>query len=193
MKLDDKLTQVRVRTRACVARGELRCAACAPARPPPNAPIPSSPQGAVLRLAVAYGGPQIKPVPLGPLTALIAPDVTDVVVSRTAGRAGASAPRVRLQDPSVSQDHARLVWRGGQWCVVDTDSTNGTFVNYKRVVAEDGKRDKRRGVRGGRRLPSSLLLPHTHTHTTPQAPSPSKKATTCALATSSWRCRWRPS
>ncbi|MDZ7842726.1 MAG: FHA domain-containing protein [Gammaproteobacteria bacterium] len=40
-----------------------------------------------------------------------------------------------LDEPDVSLAHARIVRSGGQWRLVDLDSTNGTYLNGKR--AED--------------------------------------------------------
>ena len=41
---------------------------------------------------------------------------------------------IALQEPRVSTRHARLLWREGRWWVEDLDSSNGTFVNDKRVA-----------------------------------------------------------
>lgn len=38
-----------------------------------------------------------------------------------------------LEDPSVSGEHAEIVWERGRWWVRDTGSTNGTQVNGVRV------------------------------------------------------------
>lgn len=40
---------------------------------------------------------------------------------------------VVLDEPDVSHKHARIVRSGGEWRVVDLQSTNGTFVNGRRV------------------------------------------------------------
>lgn len=49
----------------------------------------------------------------------------------TFGRAGGVT--VRLDDPYVSDRHARVHRDGGTWVVTDLDSTNGTFVNQVKV------------------------------------------------------------
>jgi len=46
-----------------------------------------------------------------------------------------------IAEPSVSGNHARVVFTNGTWKVVDNDSSNGTFVNDKQVteaVVADG-------------------------------------------------------
>jgi len=49
----------------------------------------------------------------------------------TLGRAPDST--VVLQDPLASTRHAYVVLHEGKWCVRDLGSTNGTFVNHKRI------------------------------------------------------------
>jgi pSer/pThr/pTyr-binding forkhead associated (FHA) protein len=51
----------------------------------------------------------------------------------TVGRAGGC--QVTLEDNYVSQLHARVFRRDGQFFVEDLGSTNGTFVNQKKVTA----------------------------------------------------------
>ncbi len=38
-----------------------------------------------------------------------------------------------LQDQTISRQHARLTFMGGQWIIEDVNSANGVFVNKKRV------------------------------------------------------------
>jgi pSer/pThr/pTyr-binding forkhead associated (FHA) protein len=41
---------------------------------------------------------------------------------------------VRLEDPYVSDDHARIYEADGSWMVADCKSTNGTFLNRVKVT-----------------------------------------------------------
>jgi pSer/pThr/pTyr-binding forkhead associated (FHA) protein len=42
---------------------------------------------------------------------------------------------VRLDDPYVSDDHARIYQSDGSWMVADLKSTNGTFLNRVKVTS----------------------------------------------------------
>lgn len=42
---------------------------------------------------------------------------------------------VRLEDPYVSDDHARIYKSDGSWMVADLKSTNGTFLNRVKVTS----------------------------------------------------------
>lgn len=55
---------------------------------------------------------------------------------------------VQLSDDSVSDTHAKLLYRAGEWYLVDAGSTNGTFVGGSRISSErrlDGSPDIRFG------------------------------------------------
>lgn len=55
---------------------------------------------------------------------------------------------VPLSDDSVSDTHAKLLYRGGEWYLQDAGSTNGTFVGGSRISSErrlDGSPDIRFG------------------------------------------------
>lgn len=49
------------------------------------------------------------------------------------GRADACA--IRLEDEYVSQHHARIYAKDGAWWVEDLGSTNGTYMNERRVAS----------------------------------------------------------
>ena len=57
----------------------------------------------------------------------------DLAEELTVGRAGGC--QVALEDNYVSQLHARVFRREGQFYVEDLGSTNGTYVNRKKVTA----------------------------------------------------------
>ena len=46
---------------------------------------------------------------------------------------------LQLDEPTASRHHAALERRWGQWRVVDLGSTNGTYVNSRRVSAASPK------------------------------------------------------
>jgi pSer/pThr/pTyr-binding forkhead associated (FHA) protein len=49
----------------------------------------------------------------------------------------AEACHVKLDDTYVSQFHARVFGKDGAWCVEDLGSTNGTFLNDRKVTAPE--------------------------------------------------------
>ena len=71
-------------------------------------------------------------------------DLTDEV---TVGRA--SGCQVALTDPTVSQLHARIYRRDGKLFIEDLGSSNGTFVNRKKVSAAVALRRGDRIALGG--------------------------------------------
>ena len=42
---------------------------------------------------------------------------------------------ISLQDPEASRRHTRVTWQAGQFVIEDLGSTNGTFVNGKKISA----------------------------------------------------------
>jgi pSer/pThr/pTyr-binding forkhead associated (FHA) protein len=57
----------------------------------------------------------------------------EIADEATVGRAAGC--QLALDDSYVSQLHARVFRRDGQWFVEDLGSTNGTFVNRKKVTS----------------------------------------------------------
>ena len=55
---------------------------------------------------------------------------TDYTIGRIAGN------DIIYPNPGVSRDHARIHWNGASWSIIDLDSTNGTFVNGKKITNE---------------------------------------------------------
>lgn len=51
----------------------------------------------------------------------------------TFGRADGST--VMLDDPYISDHHARVFLQDGEWCIADLGSTNGTFLNQVKVTS----------------------------------------------------------
>lgn len=49
----------------------------------------------------------------------------------------ASDAGFRIEHPSISRSHARLVWEHGQWRLHDCDSKNGCFIDGARVGSAD--------------------------------------------------------
>ncbi|MFH0943626.1 MAG: FHA domain-containing protein [Planctomycetota bacterium] len=55
----------------------------------------------------------------------------NVVLGRNPGRG------ITVEDPTVSREHARIFVRGGTFQVADLNSSNGTFVNGKRITRSE--------------------------------------------------------
>ena len=51
----------------------------------------------------------------------------------TIGRERSAADLV-VSDPNVSRRHAELTYTGSDWTLEDLNSTNGTFVNNRRIM-----------------------------------------------------------
>ena len=107
---------------------DLRSSTAGPRRPPrterakaaPSSPAPSSRRASPSQLVVHVPDGRPRVVDLG----------NDAVLF---GRSPSST--VRLEDPYVSDDHARIYRADGSWMVADLKSTNGTFLNRVKVTA----------------------------------------------------------
>ncbi|WP_353112394.1 FHA domain-containing protein [Microbacterium sp.] len=99
-------------------------AAAAPAAPAPARPAASSGSGSA-------GGstPTRIVITSGPKTGLEIPLGTEPI---TIGRSSESGLVIR--DDYTSSHHARLMPRAGTWTIQDLDSTNGTYLNGKRLT-----------------------------------------------------------
>lgn len=97
-------------------------AAPAPVIPPVPAPVPTPPRPA------SAGGQLIVIEPAATAGKIHVVD-GEVTIGRGAGCA------VVIDDTHVSQLHARLFARGEDWWIEDLGSTNGTFVNRRKVTA----------------------------------------------------------
>lgn len=93
--------------------------------------------GAATSIAANMANARANQVPAQPLAQLI-----DVVTRETLevnaahciiGRERAAAD-VILRDPNVSRRHAELTFTGSDWSIEDLNSTNGTFVNNRRIT-----------------------------------------------------------
>jgi pSer/pThr/pTyr-binding forkhead associated (FHA) protein len=102
--------------------GRRRDAAAAKASRAPAPPPPRAQRGGKAPSQVVVHDPE-QPKP----RSMKLSDAVDV------GRSDACA--IRLDDTYVSQMHARLYGENGTWYVKDLGSTNGTFVNDRKVDA----------------------------------------------------------
>lgn len=104
--------------------------------PPPAAAVPAAaPQAPASRGGVGQGGRSARG---GGRLRVIEPAETkgqiyELADELTVGRAGGC--QITLDDTFVSQLHARVFRRDGQLFVEDLGSTNGTFLNRKKVTA----------------------------------------------------------
>jgi hypothetical protein len=66
------------------------------------------------------------------------PNIELLSASLSLGRDGAVAETV-FHDRSVSRLHARIVFQDGEYCIVDSGSTSGTWVNYAPIPPDTGQ------------------------------------------------------
>ena len=71
-----------------------------------------------------------------------------------------------IADPRVSRDHALIIFRKRQFCVVDQGSKHGTFVNGERVQRKTLERNDRVEF-GVRDVAYVIFHPHHGTRTRP--------------------------
>ena len=67
----------------------------------------------------------------------IGPELSDVTIGRSPGNV------VRINQPSVSREHAEIIYDNGQCTIRDLDSSNGTYINgtpIQNQVLRDGDR-----------------------------------------------------
>lgn len=101
---------------------------------------PAAPRPARARRSAGNGGPAEPPPRRAVPSQLVVhvPDGRPKVIELTGsavlfGRSPSST--VRLEDPYVSDDHARIYRADGNWMVADLKSTNGTFLNRVKVTS----------------------------------------------------------
>ena len=97
-------------------------------------PAPAGPQGDAKTAAAPRGSKGRAPTSL----VVHAPDARKPQTFRLSGAleiGRADSCQVRLEDTYASQHHARLSARDGSWFLEDLGSTNGTYLNDRRVQA----------------------------------------------------------
>jgi adenylate cyclase len=108
-----------------------RCPSCGATRadapkPPPTAEKPAAPApGSGPRLTLRGGGGEVVEYPLGQ--------------SNVLGRSTTAS--VRLADREVSRKHSQIDREGGEYVLRDLGSSNGTFLNGKRIYGPAKLRD----------------------------------------------------
>lgn len=98
-----------------------------PPTPPPTCPQDSEagPRPTVLQLELVEG----------PLAGTVLTAAVEKGERYQVGRTR-SSKTFQIKDPSISEKHAEIVWRGGQWALCDLGSSNGTFLNGEALPEE---------------------------------------------------------
>ncbi|MBN1580047.1 MAG: zinc ribbon domain-containing protein [Anaerolineae bacterium] len=114
---------------AIVQPGQAFCASCGAAQQAPGAAVQVEPE-------VIATGPYLEVVESGAHIPLILQP--ELLVGRLDEASGIE-PEVDMTphgglDGGVSRRHAKLLYEGGAWFVIDLDSTNGTFINGDEVT-----------------------------------------------------------
>ena len=93
--------------------------------------------GAAVSIAANMANARANQAPAQPLAQLIDVVTREALEVNAAhciiGRERAAAD-VILRDPNVSRRHAELTFTGSDWSIEDLNSTNGTFVNNRRIT-----------------------------------------------------------
>ena len=93
--------------------------------------------GAAASIAANMANARANQAPAQPLAQLIDVVTREALEVNAAhciiGRERAAAD-VILRDPNVSRRHAELTFTGSDWSIEDLNSTNGTFVNNRRIT-----------------------------------------------------------
>ena len=93
--------------------------------------------GAAASIAANMANARANQAPAQPLAQLIDVVTREAIEVNAAhciiGRERAAAD-VILRDPNVSRRHAELTFTGSDWSIEDLNSTNGTFVNNRRIT-----------------------------------------------------------
>ncbi len=93
--------------------------------------------GAAASIAANMANARANQAPVQPLAQLIDVVTREALEVNAAhciiGRERAAAD-VILRDPNVSRRHAELTFTGSDWSIEDLNSTNGTFVNNRRIT-----------------------------------------------------------